>query len=1335
MDYKYQGYLGKETDSLKSLSRASLSYQKYKELEEEEQAKNKQLEESQIAAAQQAEDDKPWYQKVGDATAGVGSFVKDAAVDLYKTGENAIGGNANIVEGSVAANEEAGRSKRELEMTQATAKALQDKLGAEYDNPNSSAWDSKEVRSIIDRGNNDLAELRKSTQTQREGAQKQIEESQNVDTKKVAADTAETFLNIATLGTGAAAKQVAKQGIKLGVQTIKKQGGKEIAKNLARGAGEGAIFSGAAGLTDSVSEGLSAEDAVTNIAKSAAFGGLLGGASGGVGSALRVKANNKAATALDASNAKNEADIASVDTGIDDIVDGINNPLRDVSDADLRSQIDEFTDGGGRTDDVQADYARVQSVKDELSSRERNTYFAGGGLSKAEATKALDDFDSGNMPDAVYKTAEPVDSAVQVMARDDMPVQLKTAAAEVVQDRKAVEDQMFGLMSPEVKGAELNRLDESYDASIKQLQRRYSSLEKPVKDKDTTVNQSVAGQKLSGEYKTDVRFQAAKEKLDDQYRNDIAELDMLEAKDLEEVAKYQGMIDTLDRRDSQISNDANRFMSSSPDTFKDIDPAEMAAQRKLLSDKVSQAERFDDGKGIVTEAATSPDPVKSIENNPDGIASVRADIAESTANLEGFKNASGLRQAVLGILSPSKNFEAFGLRKLHDAIVVGDAKLQLANQADFERLKPIAKAINGNKDLQKQIVEYLEGGRQTLSATDVKTAEAIRSLLDEKKAWLNDNGFATMDDYFPHMFDVKNPETKRLFNAKTTGEIKFGNIKQRLSDSDDYSREIIDVLSTYTQGVNKKIHLEPTLRPLDDLKVMDKVTQMERDWLNTFIDQLKGTGKRSGLEKGFNTVVDELLGKTNSNAVGGNHYRAVLGGQRMISSVATMGINPGTALRNLTQVVNTVAGIGPKWSAVGMVHGTRALRAGKGSPEFSEMAEAGVFSGGISKNYNADLDEFSTNITGLKGKSNAVANKMMLMVSVTDSTMRAQAYWGAKAKALSKGMDEDAAKAFAREKVIDTQFVTSKVDMPTTLNGPGVRSLTQLATFSAKQAEFLAGLGVNLVKGKDGSFTMGRGEQAVNLLSAAAMAGTATAILEPVIGFNSEEFIPFYPQIAPFIPGANKEVSDALYRSPLVTLLAGDGKSRMGLVEAIQSGDPGEFLKDQWSSITPGGTQIKKSVEGFSTTNSGESRNSEGNIRYLQNEDGWSKFQASIFGQYSTEAGRDWIEEGFPTLSESQTGNVDAQTSRDMKEAYSAFYSARKKASGRQSAVDKMKEAALIGDNNKVSRLAKDFNDKVTESMAKYWNEHQELPEDLQDELLNDLYIDVNKVKENAKKN
>lgn len=1311
----------------KSLNRGfSDSWRKRLEDELEKQAEQKLVDQQKQAADEKKkQDEKPWYQKAaewtGDAAATVGAGIQQGVgtvADVATQGGALLDEAANQLKGGTE-EEKNKRREKNLKGTEAVRDWIHNQTDIKG-NKIGGTQDVDEAASRIASGKGDakdyLAVGGKGLET-------------GLD--------ATMFTNPTRLLVGGARKEAGKEAVETGLSlaknTAKQQAEKLTTKEAAKFAARDAAFFGSG---DAVATGAQTYGETGDAAKALEEGakaGLLSAATQGtldIGGHVAGKAIGRVKNGKEVKPAE---EVNPIDQAAAQAADDLDNPFRDMSTDELRAQVDEFSNGGGRTGDVQADYQKMQAVKDELSAREKDDYFKNGGMTPQEAQKALDDFDAGNMPESVYTEAAPVRGTEDVVNREDLPVEIKNAAEEVEADREMIRNQMDGLMSPETKADEIANLDERYDLAVSDLQKKYSSLEQPTRAKDSTVDQTVSGQRLSGDYKSDVRFQMAKDRLDEQYRNDMAELDMLEAQDLEEVAKYQGMMDTLDTREQNIMMDTNTLMRSAPDQFRDVNPDEAAAQRALLEDNLNQAKRFGDAKEIVTEAATSPNPAKSLDT-PDGKTAVRTDMAESTAHLEGFKNSSRVRQSVMGLMSPSKNLDAMGLRPLADKVMTADAAQQLANKADIEVISKIAQKLDGNQKLGDEIIDYLEGNRQTLSGTDKETADMIKAFLDEKKAWLKDNGFATIEDYFPHMFDKSGEQARRLFKGKTTGDINFNNLKQRKSDSADYSRDIVDVLAQYSQSFNKKRYLEPALKPLEDLRNYEKVTNLEAKWVDDYIAQLKNT-KVGKTEEGFNNLVDAFLQKTGKTGnLGGNHYRSVLGGQRMISAVATMGMNPGTAIRNMTQTVNTIAGIGPKWSTVGLVRGTRALRAGKNSPEFKEMAEAGVFSGGVSKNYNADLDEFSGKIIGLKGRANGVANKMMIMVSSTDAFMRSQAYWGAKSRALAKGASEADARAYARGKVQDTQFVTSKVDMPTNLNGPGMRSLTQLATFSAKQAEFLGELGVKLVKGDNGKYGFSRPEQVLNLLAAAGAAGVATEALEPLIGFNAEEFVPFYPQLAPFIPGADADVSDALYRSPLVTLLAGDGKSKMGLVEAVQSGNPGEWLKDQWSQIVPGGTQIKKSTEGFGTTTSGESRNAKGNIRYLQDMSIEDQLKASLFGQYSTEAGRGWIDEGFPTLSENQTEKVDEQTSREAKQMYVDFYQARKKASGRQDAFAAVKEAALAGDNNRAARLADEYNQKVTDSMAEYWEQHDDMPQELQDEMLSKLYINVNNVIKNANK-
>jgi len=1307
-----------------------------KRLEDEEelraQAEMEALERE--AATQKEEDDKPWHEKagkwLGEAGANVGNFVKDAAVDVYKTGESAVTGIKDVAEGQVAAGKMEQNTEELNEFNKERSKYLGTLEDADYDKPEV----KKKLKEMEDKANEIMG---KTTDDDR----KQMQESQDVDTTKVAADTAETFLNVATLGTGTGIKALgkagAKKGIQLGTQQLTKQGGKQIAKSVARGAGEGAVFGGSAGLTDAISEGMTPEEAVENVAKQAAFGGIVGGASAGVGKGLDVRKNNKAVKAQDAAKLADDTAMGKIDDAAAQAADDLDNPLRDIPDEDLKTQLNDILDGKVKTDDVEGTYKQVQQITDELNNREASNYFANGGRSVDDVQKALDDLDSGAaIPDAAYRPAEPVRTIDEVLTREDIPVEIKNAAKEIEGDRQMINQEMEGLMSPSVKADEIARLDEQYNLKLQEL-------------KDMPGPRAAREQEL----------------LDMEYSEALDELDMLEAKDLPEVEQFQTMLDTIQTREQNIVGDTRKLMQTAPDRFRDIDDVELGAQRKVLEDELAQAQRFTDRKNIIEANSQSPDPVKNVETKPEVREAVTKEVVEEVSKIPSQFKSVDESLMVMKAMSPSQWLQKRGLRggadntgvNIHADIVKGLTAANKANLTDTKVIAKIKEILPGNKQAQTQIVEYIEGNRKTLSAIgDTNAAKEIQTFLDGKRAELESLGLATRDDYFPHIWDKTDPKVQERFSDYATGEINFNNIKARIADAEDYSTDIIDVLSQYTSGVNRKIHLEPALKPLSDLKTQVKMTAAEGKYIDSYVNQLKGLNK-SDIQRGYNKGLDDLFSKmgVTKGMVGTDHYTKVLGTQRMISAVAAMGFNPGTIIRNATQGVNTVADIGPRYATIGAFDGTRMLATKEG---LEELRRVGVIDGGVSQNFTDLLEDATVKGKLTKGRDKAVW-AMMAGIRGTDIMLRTQAYAGAKALAKSKGLTGEAIENFAINKVVDTQFMTSVVDMPVAFNGQGVRSFTQLATFSGKQAGFLKRMGVKMVKGADGKGFQIKDAGAV--LGGVASMAIMTEALKPLIGFNEKEWVPFYDQIAPFlapITGDDASSGQSLYRSPLIRLLMGDGKSKDGLVQALQSigsedaegnvTDAGaaweSFWEDNWSSIVPAGTQIKKSTEGFGTTEEGVSRNGSGNIRYAQDQSGDEdvnsifgmkldpQLQASLFGQYSTKAGQNWIKEGFPTLTENQTKNVDMQKDDQAKQQYIDFYQARKKASGRQKAYDQVKSAAKAGDNNKAARLAAEYNETVREAMADYYREHENLPEELREELTNDLYINVSKVRKNV---
>lgn len=1354
------------------------------ELEDERRRKRQE----ELLAAAKAEDEqkgKGFFEQAGDVIGGVGNFVKDAAVSVKDDAVNAVTGIKDTIEGTVATNEQS--------KLQEGANNIQNKYNKEINNIYGSYIDkgavaedggadvSKMSKEDLDKitqmkaaRDKELEDYKKNTNfdEQTDKHKKEFDESQAVDAKKTAFAAGSTFLNVATLGAGTAVKAGGKQAITQAVKEGGKATAKEIAKRAAIAGAEGATFGAASG---AASAGARDENILEGAAKGAVFGGLVaGGVGGATGGVIAKKAGKAGAVADDvAAKAGQTADLPGVDKLADDLnletkLDNLDAEATAAEQAGRKAEFDQIQGNRmiGLTDDgsapasngqkllgagdtarpieqVDADIQKLQTegaaglTPDEakakwsalqeerkialendaergftLERQDARTQFENNGLPNdpVEAQRLLDEFDNGNVDLPTVQNA-PVKAAIDVAAHENMPVEIKSAAKELLDDRGVVEQQLDGLMTKDKLNSHHLQMDEAYKA------REAEIADMPAPRQEIELA-----------------------KLNEKYQADLDELQQKFEIDQPQVEKMSRIKDHLDTKEQEIVRQSNLLMESAPDNFRSVDEAEFMAQRNARADNLETAKRFNDNTAIVDDVSTSPRPEKVVDTDPDVRNAYQSQVMTQTdLPSPSIKNIGGVREAMLNFTSPSKNIKALtGSDEIFSGIIRAESGVNQANKADISVISQIAKRING-KEQASQIIDFIEGKRSTLSGFDEETATLVREFFDTKKAGLQELGYKTLDDYFPHLFNKNDPNVKRLFKGKTTADISFGNLKKRMEEGGDFNRDIVEVMAAYSRGYNRKTILEPALKPLEDIKMQVDASKAVGDWVDGYIENLKGITEPSGAEKAFNGIVDAALGKA-GKATGGNHYRQTLGAQRMISAVATMGLNPGTAIRNMTQVVNTVAGIGAKNATKGAIQATRAFAAGKNSPEWKEMIASGIFDGGISRHFQVDLDSELGRLNKAQNIGEKGANFMMGMIRGTDVSLRAQAYWGAKSmgleEALAKNLKGEAAEKFAKDfaikKVADTQFITSAADIPVKLNGAGVRSLTQLATFSLKQAEMLAELGVKLVKKSDGTYGLNM-KQAGNLLAAGTTAALITEALKPVIGFNEKEWIPFYDQVASIVD-PNSTAGESLYRSPLVSLIAGNGKGKIGLLDAVKSGKMDEFLQDNWSQIVPAGTQIKKTVEGIQTTTEGISKNPQGKVRYLQDMGLDNQLKASLFGQYSTDAGRQWIKDGFPTLTDSEmrlgskegSGDITfEQLPRATQQEFYDYYAATKKVTGKNDTLDKIKEAVRDGNLKKAQRLGDEYNQKATQAVSGYFKKHKDIPQELQDDMTSKLFIDV----------
>lgn len=921
------------------------------------------------------------------------------------------------------------------------------------------------------------------------------------------------------------------------------------------------------------------------------------------------------------------------------------------------------------------------------------------------AQEYLDNIDNGktdDLPDHVFKEREGVESIGQILGDEQMPKDVRNAAVQAADMGREIDAKLENLMN-----------DNTYNQAHAQMDAAY-------KERLAAVND------MPGP-----RQEIERQRLDEQYTKDLQELEETRARDLPQVQQLNEMKQRVEERAQEIVGDANELIRSDPKTFRQVDEAKLAEHRQLAEQNLAEAKKYD---GKTTYAlqevskAQNPDELKiALERNGETLKKELAnqlDVKDFEHAKESISKISDTQMALARITSPSVLFDKGGLNTesagLFSELVNGTGRAAVEGEEIANRLSSIQKALGSDAkkpEVMDNIVDYLEGKVETLNVPGHEAAaKEIRTMLDEVKPWLKENGYGTINDfYFPHMRDNDPKGLANLFdeNQLAKGELGIGSLKSRKKGGEEYSKDVWKVLGDYFNGINQAKNIEPSLRKIESVSTQLKLASAEHKnfetyagFLDNYINQIKGKNQ-SNIEKAFDAQF------------GHNAFKKSTGAIRAVNAMATLGLSPLTALRQMTQEIATVGNLNPKWAGVGMVNGARMLASKEGR---KELKLSGV------------LDE-GTGLKDLKGLTQSKAGKafdkvsdgLMSMVSTMDNIMRAQAYAGAKAKGLKlngakwerwaneAGLTGQAAQDFVQKKAmeygtkatVDTQFITSKVDAPAAFNGPGMRTLTQLATFDGKQAGFLIRMGLKPFKdAKNGEWKLAANDMG-KLVAMGATAWGVQATLGQFIGMKETDHIPFYDQIQAWTniedkdeKGFERDQKNKFRRSPAMTLLFGDGAKNPGLLGALAKKDKGEGVKEfwdkNWQLIVPAGTQAKRTTEGIKSVEEGVVKNDKGNTRFVQNQDQGNALKAAILGKYTTENGQKWLKEGsFSAVKESQQSKIESLESSKEREQAIEYFQRTNKIPSRKEAYDNAKQALQEGNRNRAQSIINEYNSKV----------------------------------------
>jgi hypothetical protein len=718
------------------------------ELEKARQRRlKKQLNQQKQQKQAKKQDDGNWFT---DAAGAVGGFVEGAAKDLAHTTADAFKGGTIMVESPFkehAANEKIDKANK-LRHQASQITRNWSKSDFEYNKKNNTkAW--QKVQS-----------LQKQSKQLLGGATKNIKSDKidGIDAKKLAFESAETALNIGTLGVGTAGKALLEQGVKqLGKKAFEdlvkqatktgdtklladvarqralqqaskkvlEKGTKRVAgsagKRLAKNAGKDAVISGAYGAIETgKSDNPTAEDYLKNIGLGTALG-----------VAFPVAGAGTRATARRAKQVFNKTGEAT-DQAISPITD--ESHLLDSGRKTVQQQLDK----------VNATLKDINNGKVDLNSYKLPKSMSG----KSTAT-------SQPMSDAEFEK-----NFRQLS--NDYDKQMK-----LVQNSRDV---------PAAKSKKAQFIDKKYEKKFNDLLDQSDS--SPTTGKQGTVQ--LSGSKVT---KAKGLSPGGKVKALKQHRRDL-------------VRQLQ-QID--DGTTASLSNDYhNRYAA--------FTPAQKAYYKNKLAKEQNLGSDFNQAQAKALE---------STENKFGNAAPVTPpDLAEMTPKIKGKPNPK-ISDKVKTFSSKEQVLRKTNTRagnKLADRAIARDRASAAMRANWMYKLDPVMEL--DKKDFQ-DAWDIQEGKLNPSKASQSaqKGAQVLRKVMPQIRAEAVKNGADVGDlgkTYMPHHVTNKpepsNSGEVHVFsdeNAPSTKQSKFGHFEERTSKQPDYEKSK-DVLQDYVQGVADK---------------------------------------------------------------------------------------------------------------------------------------------------------------------------------------------------------------------------------------------------------------------------------------------------------------------------------------------------------------------------------------------------------------------------------------------------------------------------------------------------------------------------------------------------
>jgi hypothetical protein len=530
--------------------------------------------------------------------------------------------------------------------------------------------------------------------------------------------------------------------------------------------------------------------------------------------------------------------------------------------------------------------------------------------------------------------------------------------------------------------------------------------------------------------------------------------------------------------------------------------------------------------------------------------------------------------------TPNRVLNKIGLGKEADLLRTQYDKYAKELPKNIDKITQWSKEVP--KESNQKIFQYLDGQDVPLTVKETKVAGEIKTWLSEWADRLQLPKDNRISNYITHIFDQQlvkkefDEDLAKIIAERVPGSVYDPFLLQRLGKL-GYKEDTWAALDAYVKRATRKANLDSALEQIG--KKAGSLEESQWNYVKRYVDNVNMRPSN------IDNLADNLIKSSPIEyKLGQRPTTNVLRKFRQATYRGMLGLNPTSAMRNLSQGANTYAKIGEKYTMLGY---SKLL-----SPSArKEVAESGV----LKNDFIQDRALSST-----KKAVEKLDKGLFYMFETAEKINRGAAYWGAKSKALSQGKSESQAIDIAKKMVRDTQFAFDSIDTPVAMQGDIAKTLLQFQSYTTKQSEFL----LEMYKNKEFA---GLFRYSVSGLAFVYTLGTA-------FGMEPKELIPAYRFDTPPSMKLPVEVGKALLNSPdkygnernVSEKLSDISKAGIGLI--------------------PAGSQMKKSYQGYSAIKDGASTTKSGTKQFDVGGTPAKDAQALLFGKYANKEAKDYFD-------------------------------------------------------------------------------------------------------------